>query len=72
MLDAGLARHAGAPSIERVPALVYRAELAVRMGDLERARATLTEICRFTLDDDAQAAIAPDLATAAEIERDLP
>ncbi len=72
MLDAGLARHAGAPPIERVPALVYRAELAVRMGDLERARATLTEIWGLSLDDDAQAAMAPDLATAAEIERDLP
>lgn len=71
MLDAGLARHAGAPTIERLPALVYRAELAVRMGDRERVVATLADIRALDLDDAARVIAAPDLATAAEIERDL-
>jgi catechol 2,3-dioxygenase-like lactoylglutathione lyase family enzyme len=71
MLDAGLARHAGAPAIERLPALVYRAELATRMGNRERAMATLAEIRALDLDDDARVIAAADLATAAELERDL-
>lgn len=44
MLDAALARHAEAPPAERVPALVYRAELAVRLGDAEGRRAALDAI----------------------------
>lgn len=71
MLDAGLARHTDAPSIERLPALVYRAELAVRMGDVDRARTALTDIRELELDDPDRAAMAADLTTAAEIERDL-
>jgi hypothetical protein len=73
MLDTGLARHADAAPVERVPALAYRAELAVRTCDLERARAALAELrlLELELDDDARATVAPDLAMAAEIERDL-
>jgi hypothetical protein len=71
MLDAGLARHANAPPLERLPALVYRADLAVRMGDVHHARATLTAIRQLDLDDHARAALAAELATAADIERDL-
>lgn len=71
MLDAGLARHVGAPAIERLRALVYRAELAARMGDRERLVATLAEIRALDLDDHARVIAAADLATAAEIERDL-
>lgn len=41
------------------------------MGDVDRVRATLTEIRELELDDHAQAAMAADLATAAEIERGL-
>ena len=33
MLDSGLARHAQAPAVERLPAHVYRAESAIRMGN---------------------------------------
>lgn len=71
MLDAGLARHAAAPPSERLPVLVYRAELAVRMGDNERARTTLAEIRDLELDDQDRARLAADLATAAEVEREL-
>jgi hypothetical protein len=53
------------------PDRVFAADLAVRMGDVDRARTTLTEIRALELDDRARAAMAADLATAAEIERDL-
>jgi hypothetical protein len=56
-----------------VPALAYRADLAVRTDDLARARAVLAELRELSLelDDDARARLAPDLAIAAELERDL-
>lgn len=71
VLDAGLLRHADAPPVERVPALVYRAELAIRTGDHDGAVATLAEIRSLALDDRDRAVVAADLAVAAEIERDL-
>lgn len=71
MLDAGLARHAGAPAAERVPALVYRADLAVRTGDEERARAVLAEIRDLALDPATRETLGEHLAAAAELERDL-
>lgn len=69
VLDAGLARHAGAAPAERLPLLVYRAELLVRSGDRTRAAATLAEIRSLALPDDP--ATAAELAAASEIERDL-
>jgi hypothetical protein len=71
MLDAALARHAAAPPSERLPALVYRAELAVRLGDQETATASLAQIRELDLDDDTRVLVASDLAAAAEIEREL-
>ena len=71
VLDAGLTRHADAPAVERVPALVYRAELAVRTGDHRGAAATLAEIRSLALDDGDRAAVAADLAIAAELEQDM-
>jgi len=56
---------------ERLAALVYRAELAARIGDRERAMTTIAEIRALDLDDDARIMATADLATAAEIERDL-
>lgn len=71
LLDERLARYADVPPNERLPALVYRAELAMRMGDPARARAMLGEIWDLPLDDEARAAMTADLETAEEIERDL-
>lgn len=70
-LDSALARHASAPPVERVPALVYRAELAVRMGDDAQARTTLAEIAALDLSEAARRTLADDLATATEIEAEL-
>lgn len=72
MLDRGLARHADAPLNERLPALVYRTELAVRMGDHETARTSLAQIRALDLDDETRTLMASDLAAAVEIERELP
>ncbi len=71
MLDKGLVRYADAPATERVPALVYRADLALRMGDPRRATDALAEIRALDLGDGARAVLAAELATAAEIERDV-
>lgn len=71
MLDKGLVRHADAPATERVQTLVYRADLALRMGDPRRASDALAEIRALDLDHGARAAVAAELATAAEIESDL-
>ncbi len=71
VLDAALARHADAPAVERVPALVYLAELLGRNGDRERAARTLAALRTLPLDDAERAAVAGDLAAAAEIEHDL-
>lgn len=71
ILDRGLARQPDAPVVERVPALVYRAELAVRTGDEERAAALLAEVLRLELDDAERAAVAEELAAAVALRRDL-
>lgn len=44
VLDRGLARHSDAPAAEREEALLYRAELAVRIGDQATARAILDKL----------------------------
>lgn len=69
VLDNGLDRHADAPPAERLPLLVYRAELLIRTGDRDRAAATLQEIHDLgpDLDETARA----ELATAAELEAEL-
>lgn len=43
VLDAALAKNTAAPPAERARALVTRAELAVAMGDVDRARALRVE-----------------------------
>lgn len=58
VLDIGLARHPDAPAVDRVPVLVYLAELAVRAGDHERAAAVLAELRTHELDEETAAAVA--------------
>jgi len=71
MLESGLARHADAPAHQRVPALVYLAELRLRTGDRDAAAALLAEIDALELSGPDRAALATDLATAAELAADL-
>jgi hypothetical protein len=70
ILDATLARHgAQAPAVDRVEALVYRTELAVRLGDRQRAAAMLAEAGDVELTDDEQSQLTETLASAADFRR---
>ena len=71
VLEAGLLRHAEATPVERVPVLAYLAELLVRVGEHDQARAVLADIATLELDEDARASMATELAAVAELERDL-
>jgi catechol 2,3-dioxygenase-like lactoylglutathione lyase family enzyme len=67
MLETGLARHAGAPPAQRVPALVYLAELHVRTGDRDAAAAVLAQVAELELSGAEREALAADLASAAQM-----
>ncbi|MEQ4305915.1 VOC family protein [Plantactinospora sp. B6F1] len=71
VLENGLARHADAAPAQRLPALVYLAELRWRTGDPEAAARLLAEVDAVELSADERAALATDLATAAEIRAEL-
>jgi len=71
VLETGLARHADAPPAQRLPALVYLAELRLRTGEREAAAALLTEVGALDLSAADREALATDLATAAELAADL-
>jgi catechol 2,3-dioxygenase-like lactoylglutathione lyase family enzyme len=67
ILENGLARHADAPPAQRLPALVYLAELRLRTGDPDAAAALLADVEALELSAAERAALATDLATAAEL-----
>jgi catechol 2,3-dioxygenase-like lactoylglutathione lyase family enzyme len=60
-LERMLAKHAGAPAIERARALAYRADLAVRLERRSLARASLDEIATLPLSDDERAGLVADI-----------
>ena len=67
VLDKGLARFADAPAVDRVRALLYRAELGVRLGDRVVAESSLAEAQSIALTDDERTAVETDMAHAREI-----
>jgi hypothetical protein len=71
VLENGLARHADAPPAQRLPALVYLAELRVRTGEPDVASMLLDEVGALELSAADREALATDLATAAELAADL-
>ncbi|WP_188191074.1 bleomycin resistance protein [Nonomuraea sp. SYSU D8015] len=71
VLENGLARHADAPPAQRLPALVYLAELRVRTGDREGAAALLAEVQAMDLTPAERESLTKDLTTAAELTTDL-
>jgi hypothetical protein len=71
VLENGLARHADAPPAQRLPALVYLAELRVRTGDRAAAGTLLAEAAALDLSPAEREVLATDLATAAELAADL-
>jgi len=67
VLDRALARAGDAPAVERVSALLYRAELAVRVDDIAGARDALERARALQLTPDEQRRVADDLARTIEI-----
>jgi catechol 2,3-dioxygenase-like lactoylglutathione lyase family enzyme len=66
-LESGLQRHADADAIDRARALLYRAELAVRVGDVARARSSIDDLRALELSEDDRAFIAADLDYVGEL-----
>ncbi|GAB2459258.1 catechol 2,3-dioxygenase-like lactoylglutathione lyase family enzyme [Conyzicola lurida] len=67
ILEAGLVRYADAPAVERVPALVYRAELEARTGNAAKARGMLLEILDMRFSDEDALQLRGDLDAAREL-----
>jgi hypothetical protein len=70
-LESGLSRYPDAPLVDRVRALLFRAELAVRVGDRALAQSSLSQVRSLRLDDGVQALIANELAHATELVRSV-
>jgi catechol 2,3-dioxygenase-like lactoylglutathione lyase family enzyme len=66
-LESGLRRHSGASRQDRARALLYRAELAVRLGDVARARSSLDDADALGLTMDELALIEADRAHVSEL-----
>src|SRR5690242_16644127 len=66
-LDRAIARYPDAPAIDRARALLYRADVAVRLGQPERAAASLNEALAVELDDAEREAIADEVAHVATL-----
>lgn len=66
-LENGIARFSDAPAIDQVRALLYRAELALRLKDHGLARSSLAVAETLTLTDDEQSIIAEELARTKEL-----
>ena len=66
-LENGIARYGDAPAIDRVRALLYRAELAVRLNDHALAQSSLLAAQTMALTDDERATIVDDLAQTKEL-----
>ena len=67
MLENGLARFSDAPTVDRVRALLYRAELAVRLHDRAIATTSLSEAQSLELTDDERATVEGEIAHAIEL-----
>lgn len=61
-LETGIKKYPDAPAIERVRAYLYRAELAIRLNNLELARSSLSAAMAVELADDEQAQVADEMA----------
>jgi catechol 2,3-dioxygenase-like lactoylglutathione lyase family enzyme len=69
VLDVALAKHMSADPVERARALAARAELALAMGDADRARALRDELRRIPLSEDDHRAYREELQAAEALER---
>ena len=70
ILDGALTRHRGsAPVTDLVEALVYGAELAMRLGDRARAGILLAEVAAAELTGERRESLSEALANAADLEQ---
>jgi hypothetical protein len=69
VLDVALARDEPATPVDRARALAARAELAVALGDLQRARALDAEIRLIPLSEDERVGLRHELDAASKLER---
>jgi len=66
-LENGLKRFPDAPILDYARAMLYRAELTVRLGDPARARSSLSAVLALEMADHEKAIIAPELAQMSEL-----
>src|SRR5262245_53131598 len=66
-LESGLSRYPEAPALDRARAMLFRAELAVRLGKRPLAQSSLAEAQALVLGGDERDAIASELAHTAEL-----
>jgi len=71
MLDAALERDEQASTVERTQALVFRAGLAITLGDRPRAQQLLAILRELALGDAERAALVVGLKRAVELEQML-
>jgi catechol 2,3-dioxygenase-like lactoylglutathione lyase family enzyme len=69
-LENGLKRYADAPMLDVARALLYRAELAVRLNDQALARSSLSSVLALKLGEEERAMIADELAQTSELVLD--
>jgi len=69
VLDVALARYESADPVDRARALAARAELAVAMGDAERAQAVRLELQQIPLSDEDRERFRYELQAADDLER---
>jgi hypothetical protein len=71
VIDSALSRAAAAPAADRIAALVYRAELALGLGDRTGAAQLLDRVGGIPLDEATRSALADDFARADDLRRAL-
>ena len=71
-LENGLKRFPDAPVLDHARAMLYRAELAVRLGDPALARSSLSAVLALEMGDHEKAMIAAELAQTSELVGEEP
>jgi catechol 2,3-dioxygenase-like lactoylglutathione lyase family enzyme len=66
-LENGLERFSDAPVLDTARALLYRAELAVRLNDQALAQSSLSSVLALELDDEERTSLADELAQTSEL-----
>jgi catechol 2,3-dioxygenase-like lactoylglutathione lyase family enzyme len=69
-IEDGLKRFPDAPIVDYARAVLYRAELAIRLSDQTLAQSSLSAVLALEMADDEQAMIADELARTSELVRE--